>query len=241
MSYVDPYELALKELLQVARNTKIQTIELEQLHKEYRKLTIDNFLNLLYNLFELENMSIKDGEELGPNQRDRFFYTEVYPDTFDNTYTNCVVTFEIAKREPTVFATDAIKAAPTKQHRPIYKGVVKDSNGKEAILYEKHYTNYIKFTVWSEKAEDARRVASLLENFFTKHYQNLRMYIGHMLYEGRGSTVVSNNHGSKRLFGVPLVYNIRTEEPGFIRHGDIVSIDTYGNVVDSLLQNELKI
>ena len=70
--------------------------------------------------------------------------------------------------------------------------------------------------MFSEKAEDARKISSVLENFFTKYYHLLRMHVGHLVYEGRGQTIMTEAFGNKRVFGIPLLFRVRTDEPGFI-------------------------
>lgn len=238
--YKDPFESALQELYKRARTTRIKTTPLRDFYKQYRKLTIDSFLELLYSLFKIEGLLIDSQNILDVDTVDKFIFTEIYPDQPDSTSVKNVVTYEILKREPSEYESTAIKVGATTQYRPIYIDLVEDADGKPAVVLEKHYTNYIRFIVWSEKAADARRIASSIENFFTKNYHLLRMHIGHLLYEGRTQTLMSDDYGNRRLYGVPLIYNIRTEEPGFIKQDDIVSIDTYGHVVDSLFLSELE-
>ncbi len=52
---------------------------------------------------------------------------------------------------------------------------------------------------------------------------------------------MSDDYGDRRLYGVPMLFDIRTEEPGFIKKDDIVSVDIYGRVIDSFLDKEYEI
>lgn len=241
LGYTDPFEEALKGLQDKARTNRINTTPLDVFFSKYRKLTIDNFLTLLYSLFKTEGLLLDDEDPLSPNSRDKFILTEINPNQPDRTPTVNVVTYEIYQRKPVEYSSSVLKAGSTTQYKPIYIDLVKDADGRLAVVYEKHYQNLIKFVVWSEKAEDARRISSLIENFFVKNYSILRMHIGHLLYEGRGQTLMSDDYGDRRLYGVPMLFDIRTEEPGFIKKDDIVSVDIYGRVVDSFLDKEYEI
>lgn len=113
-------------------------------------------------------------------------------------------------------------------------GTTKDHmDGGLVDYYLSTYDNEVQFTIWSQKAEDAYRLSSMLENFFIKYYNIFRVYIGANHYVGRKATIVSSDYGSKRLFGVPIVYLFRTEEPSFIRQSEIVSIDVVEQVIKS--------
>lgn len=238
-AYTDPFETALVALRQKAGRLKLDTIPLDVFNKTYRRLTIDKFLDLLYSLFKMEGLLNDEQDTLGPNSNDKFFYTEIYPDLPEGKNFSNTVTYEIYKRQPAEFDSKVIKEPGTTQYRPDYKCIVTDTDSRLAICYEKHYENYLKFTVFSEKAEDARKISSVLENFFTKYYHLLRMHVGHLVYEGRGQTIMTEAFGNKRVFGIPLLFRVRTDEPGFIKKDDIVSIDTYGHVVDSFFMDEL--
>lgn len=238
--YKDPFQRVLEDLYREARTTRLSTTSLEDYYKTHRKFTIDNFLEFLYSLFKNEGLLIDSQSSTGVDTADKFVFTEIYPDQPDDTPVKNIVTYEVVKREHTSYSSSAIGTKETVRYRPIPLGLVEDADGRLAVVVENHYTNIIRLTVWSEKAADARRIASAIENFFTVNYYVIRMHVGHLLYEGRTQTLMSDDYGNRRLYGIPLLFNVRTEEPGFIKQDDIVSIDTYGHVVDSLFLSELE-
>lgn len=234
----DKYAEIVNDLLAQSSNRTRIGITFDELIKGKMKLSIDSFLSLLYSMFSDNNMIIDDKSQDIQN-RNKFFYTEAYPDTTNDSYTNNVVTFSILQRKPITYDTKAI-AGSTKQLRPRYLCEVKDLFENElALFYESSYENVVQFMCWSEKSEDVRLVASMIENFFIKNYWKLRNHIGTYEYLGRGQTIVSTDYGNKRLFGVPLVYNFRTEEPGFIRQSEIVSVDTSLQVIKSSIEEDI--
>ena len=56
----DPYELALKELVQLSNRKVVESKSLEQVFEERAGLTIDNFMESLYPLFKSEGLLIEN-------------------------------------------------------------------------------------------------------------------------------------------------------------------------------------
>lgn len=76
----DPYELALKELIQLSNRKAIESKSLEQVFEERAGLTIDNFMESLYPLFKSEGLLIENESDFGPYDPNKFYFTEIFPD-----------------------------------------------------------------------------------------------------------------------------------------------------------------
>ena len=234
-------DYALDRLHKMSVDNSFTVTSPDEVLKNYRKLTIDKFIVFLYSLLRNNEMILEDPQKgIGPKDRNKFSFTEIYPDYGDITNTHNNVTFEIWSRAPATLKATAVSANSTKWNKPRILFEKKMSDGDTYEFKEFIYENILKFTVWSEKADDARRLATSLENFFADNYHLLRMHVGGLYYEGRSQTILSSDFGTKRLFGIPLVYKVITEEPGYTRRGNIVSIDTSLQIVDSLLNEELE-
>ena len=234
------YDRALSELLKTARNGRIRLESMDEAIAATKKLTVDNFFKLLYSLFNNSNMLMDPSEYGDVVNRNKFAFTEIYPDYPNGTFPNLVLTYEIFKRGPAVNSTKVIGESIT-QVRPTYMFEVNDITTNDlTVVYSQKYETEIKFTCWSEKSSDANRLASTIENFFIKNYHVLRKYIDTYQYKGRGQVILSSDYGNKRLFGVPLVYCIRTDEIGYIRQSEITSIDVDCEIVTSSELEELR-
>ena len=232
MSTTHLYLEATSALLDRSMDLKRNHITPDEFIKYHKKLTLDNFLFTLYSIFDaLEMISKPEYGELA--NRNKFIYTGMVPDYPNETIIDNVVTFEITGRAPAVFDTKAVPGKTT-QHKPRYLFEIDDININQKIaIYNMSYDNEVKFTVWSEKMEDAMRIASFLENFFVKYNKPLGKHVGQCFYRGRLQTIVSSDYGKKRLFGIPLVYFIRTDELCYFKEDEIISIDEIVEVAHS--------
>ena len=239
MNEVGKYLNIVDHLLKASRdqNRNIKTVE--EFIKEGQRLTIDNFFKLLYSMFDKHGMLLNDVEASAPlSNKNKFFFSEAYPDS-DKVVTNNVVTFQLTSRTPAVLESKIINSS-TNQYRPRYVCEVEDSAKDDIyVIYSNDYDNEVTFTCWSEKASDARRMATFLENFFTKYYLQLRTHLGPFHYKGRSTPIVSSDYGDKRLFGIPMKYSIRTEEIGALRQSEIVKIDEYVDINNSSVLEEI--
>lgn len=235
----DPYEYALKQLIQVSNRKAVESIPLEQIFEERAGLTIDNFMESLYPLFKSEGLLIENESEFGPYDSNKFYFTEIFPDQPDDTPVQNVVTWEISRREPAIFDSKVVQGG-TKQYRPVLLGQVKTNQDRLAVVYEAMYDNLVSFTAWSTNARDARRLASTLENLFLRFNPHFKRAIRYMVYKGRSPTINTDHYKNRRLFGVTLSYLIGTAEPGFIKQDEIVAIKTYSQVVNSLKNREVE-
>lgn len=230
------YEKAVKDLVDASSGSKRTLLSLDEHIRQAKKLNIDSFLSLLYSIFNKNKMLLEEPSDK-PIDRNKFFYTEINPDYPHDTITNNVVTYEIHSRSPAV--NDSRTIGKVTSYRPRYLYEIDDIKTNErAAVYSLEYDNEIRFTCWSEKAEDARRIASMLENFFVKNYAPIKRYVGHFLYKGRSPTIMSSDFGNKRLFGIPLIYSLRTVELGYIKQSEIVSIDALVELASSSTQLE---
>ena len=216
----------LERLYQNARGQKESIKSPEEKMDGHRKLTIDGFMDLLYAFFNKSNMLIDSSTITSPQDSNKFIFTEVYPDTFDKeTPIHNVVTFEISKREPAYLNSKAVDGDGARRFMPRKLGSEMAISGHNVEYNEQYYDNEITFTVWSEKSSDARRIARFIENYMIRNYHTIRQHVGLMHYKGRGRTIMSSDYGPKRLFGIPMTYLIRTEEPGYCIKESILSAE----------------
>lgn len=230
-SLVRPYETEEWKAVPPEKVSKLASVQ--DIINSRKKLNIDRFLSLIYYVLKESNM-LKDMPDVDVVNKSRFYFTHMYPDIPEGTETDNIITYEILKRSPATLESKAVSSKRFIQRSPTYMGTTKDHmDGGLVDYYLSTYDNEVQFTIWSQKAEDAYRLSSMLENFFIKYYNIFRVYIGANHYVGRKATIVSSDYGSKRLFGVPIVYLFRTEEPSFIRQSEIVSIDVVEQVIKS--------
>ena len=204
-----------------------------------RQLTIDRLISLIYSMFQKRGWIV---DENNPDVTDKgkFIFTAAYPDNIGDVSLRNVVTYDINERKPARFESKAVNTPTFRPQRPTYLCEVKDVYENElALFYMMRYENLVQFTCWSEKSEDARELAAMIENFFVAFYAKLRNHLHMYEYIGRRQTITSSDYGEKRLFGVPLLYNIFTDEVGFIRQSEIVSIETDLRVVNSSIQEDI--
>lgn len=232
MNNTQLYLKAVEALLNNATATRREIIPIDDFVKVNKKLTLDSFITLLYSIFSNKDMLAKP-EYSDTINRNKFIFTSMVPDYPNETIINNVVTYETVCRQPASFDSKLVDGKTT-QYRPRYLYEIEDVHTNQmTIAYVNTYENEVKFIVWSEKMEDATRIAATIENFFVKYYQPLRAHLATYFYKGRSQTIVSSDYGKKRLFGIPLTYVFRTEEMGYLRQDEIINIDEFVEVANS--------
>lgn len=214
------------------RNVVLNGAHASELIAYRKKLDIDSFLSLIYSIMDKLNM-IKTSNNSEISDKSKFLLTHSYPDNTNGTIIDNVITYEVISRCPAKFDTKAISVSQTSQIKPRYLCDVKDMFENELCsIYISSYDNEVKFICWSEKAEDAHRLAMIIENFFIKYYPILKYYSGPYKYIGRQPMIVSSDYGPKKIFGIPMIYMFRTDEPNYVRQSEIISID----IIDEMSQ-----
>lgn len=242
---IDPqnseYFLILSQLLKNSREGRRLLLTPDEYLETLSTIDIDSFLDLIYSLFQENNYLSHDGSK-DITDKNKITLSEIAPDYTDSTNTKLHVTYEIVERKPAAFQGSAKGVSSDKytQYRPRYLCEFKSANtGELVIVYLSAYDNVVKFTAWSEQAEDARLLASFVESFFTRYYRNLRTYVSGLVYIGRERTITSSDSGNKRMFGIPMSFLVRTEEPGYMREAEIADINVFGKSLSSCMQRKL--
>lgn len=188
-------------------------------------IDIDSFLDVLYNLLESNNYILTDDDKDDPS---KFLYTEENPDisvssSQDGRIKDTVV-FELVRREPASMSSKAEPFAGTKYYRPIMIGEENDGNeGGRIIHLANFYDNLIRFTCFSTKSKQARRIATQFESILHKYHFIIRKYAPVVIYVGRGNGKLANQFGTYQ--GIPLELFVRTCEHTMIREQEINSIE----------------
>lgn len=207
-------------------------------------IDINKFIKVLYVLLEKNNLLLnsdaKDGFEAGISKEkaehsNKFIFTQEYPD-FKAENRN-IITYEIARREPSSLSAGEDPFGGTKHYRPMLRdfGKNKTTGVIEAHLFA-FYDNRIRFKSWSTKSQIAEKQAQLLENFLIKHYHFLRQFSPVILYEGRQKATEGNNlYGPLRYHEISLDYFVRTAEIIKLSENEIKNIEVNINEIKTIL------
>ena len=171
-SLVRPYETEEWKAVPPEKVSKLASVQ--DIINSRKKLNIDRFLSLIYYVLKESNM-LKDMPDVDVVNKSKFYFTNMYPDIPEGTETDNIITYEILKRSPATLESKAVSSKRFIQRSPTYMGTTKDHmDGGLVDYYLSTYDNEVQFTIWSQKAEDAYRLSSMLENFFIKYYNIFR-------------------------------------------------------------------
>lgn len=188
-------------------------------------IDIDTFIDVLYTLLESNNYILTDDDKDDAN---KFLFTEENPDisvssSQDGKIKDSIV-YEIIRREPASMSSGAEPFAGVKYYRPIVIGEENDGNEGGRIVHLAHfYDNLIRFTCFSTKAKQARKLATQFESILNKYHFIIRKYAPVVLYVGRGNGKLANQFGTFQ--GIPLELFVRTCEHTMLREQEINSIE----------------
>ena len=183
-------------------------------------IDIDKFIEVLYSILDSNGYLINEGDE---DDYRKFIFTQEYPDL--SVDKKRIVSVEIAKRTPANLSARAEPFAGTSAYRPMYVGQEKDEvDGGINLNLQTIYDNSIILTCWAEKLMTARNLAALLESLMQKYYWVLRKYVPVFVFLGREDTIVADNYGDSRYFGIPLKFFVRTNERFILKESELRNI-----------------
>lgn len=187
-------------------------------------IDIDGFIDVLYSVLKSNNYILSDEDD---NSTGKFFFTEEFPDTrisknTDNKIKD-TISYDLVKRVPSSMSANAKPFDGTVVYRPIILGDERDKGDGGRILHLAHfYDNLIRFTCFSTKAHQVRKLATLFESILNKYYYSLRKYAPNVLYVGRGNGRVANGVGEHNIY---LDLFVRTCEHTMLREQEINNIE----------------
>ena len=183
-----------------------------ELNTKYKNsLTIDNFFDILYDLFKSKDLIVDDYKIIKESDENKFVFTEEYPEVL-NTAGN-IITFELTKRAPASLSAGAEPFSGVKNYKPMYLGQEEDKLSNDIKMYFSHqYDNEITLICWSTHAKTARTMATMLENILATYYPFIRTMVPVLLLIGRSEPIFTNQIEGKRHRGIPVKIFVRTNE-----------------------------
>ena len=187
-------------------------------------IDIDNFIEVLYSLLESNNYLVsEDEQDVESDSCNNFTFTQEFPNFLVNG--KRIISAEIDKRLHASLSANSEPFAGVTHYRPMYLGREKDSvDGGINLNLQSIYDNEIKLVCWSDNLMMARKLASLFESIMQKYYWVLRKYVPVLVYTGRKNTIVTDNYGDSRYFGIPLHYFVRTNERFILKENELKNI-----------------
>jgi len=203
------YEKLISQLKTNTLKTKIDFDKTEDIDKY---IDVDKLYNLLYHLFDSNNLLEQNSEIQEVDSGNKFLFTEEYPDAVVNN--GRVVTFEITRRQcANISSTTEFVNESNTQYRPMFLYEKEDKeNGGVLAYYMQPYDNEITLYCWSTKVKAARNLAGLIENILLSSYYFIRQRVGVLLYKGRYAPIIRTQYGDKGMFCIPLKILVRTYE-----------------------------
>lgn len=177
-----------------------------------RYIDIDKFYNLLYHLFNSNNLLELNNDAPNAGVVNKFVFTEEYPDTVMKD--EATVTFEISRRQCASFsAKHEFMSESHTQYRPMFLYEKEDpDNGGVKAYYMQPYDNEITLYCWANEVKTARNIAGLIENIFTISYHFIRQKVGALSYMGRYAPITKTHYGNKGIIAIPIKILVRTYE-----------------------------
>jgi len=203
-----PYDYLINSLAQDVSN---QRGRIDDVNKYNCLISIDSLFDVLYDLFNSNNLLIKDMDIQTDTDYNKFVFTEEYPNSFNVEHN--IVTFELTKRAPASLAQGSSPFHGVKQYRPMYRGESKDIDNNDTILHYSHlYDNEITMTCWSSTSRGARLTASLVESIMSVAYFFIRKTVDVFIMNGRHEPIFTTKYDNKKLVGIPISFFVRTNE-----------------------------
>lgn len=182
---------------------------------------IDRFIEVLYSMLQSGGYLCSHGD---CDDHGQFIFTQEYPDTLIDS--NRIVSASISKRSPANLSANADPFRGTTHYRPIYMGSTENSlEGGLDINLQNSYDNSLVLTCWATKLVTASKLALLIESIMQKYYYILRKYVPVFVYRERGDTVLSDENGPMRYFGIPLEFFVRTNERFILKECELRNIN----------------
>lgn len=177
-----------------------------------RYIDVDKFYNLLYHLFNSNNLLEQNNNAPNAGAVNKFVFTEEYPE--DVMKDESTVTFEITRRQCASFSAkhEFMNESHT-QYRPMFLYEKEDpDNGGVKAYYMQPYDNEITLYCWANEIKTARNTAGLIENILTLSYHFIRQRVGAFNYIGRFAPITKTQYGNKGMIAIPVKILVRTYE-----------------------------
>lgn len=187
-------------------------------------IDIDNFIKLIYSLlYSSDYIIAADDYRRNDPVTNKFIFTEEYPE--EMMYKQNIVTVDLDRRSPASLSAGAKPFSGTTAYRPMFLGQKDDPiNGGVSLDLQFMYDNGLVITCWATKKKSARMLATLFESIMNKYYWVLRKHVPIVVYEGRGETILKDNLGDLRYFGIPLNFFVRTNERFVLKERELRNI-----------------